>query len=150
MSFGIVTNVVLNSVATLLLLSFIVVASRRILGANLGIGRILFAGLLGLGAELGFESQVVWPSPSTNFALLPVQLGIPIFVTIAILVVLEIAVPQGQVPAVHQWGRSPTNRWPGVAATPSSCGSSPAMGSSPSGSRTAKARAQSAKGSDRR
>lgn len=103
MSFGIVTNVVLVSVATLLLLSFIIVASRRILGADLGIGRILFAGVLGLGAELGFESQVVWPSESSNFALIPVQFGILVLVTIAILVVLEIVIPQGRVPAAHQW-----------------------------------------------
>ena len=105
MSFGIVTNVVLVSVATLLLLAFIIVASRRILGADLGIGRILFAGVLGLGAELGFESQVVWPSDSSNFALIPVQFGILVLVTIAILVLLEIVVPQGRVPAVHQWGK---------------------------------------------
>ena len=105
MSFGIVTNVVLVSVATLLLLAFIIVASRRILGADLGIGRILFAGVLGLGAELGFESRVVWQAESSNLALVPVQIGILVLVTIGILVLLDIVVPQGQVPAVHQWGK---------------------------------------------
>lgn len=105
MSFGIVTHVVLVSVATLLLLAFIIVVSPRILGADLGIGRILFAGVLGLGAELGFESRVVWQAESSNLALVPVQIGILVLVTIGILVLLEIVVPQGQVPAVHQWGK---------------------------------------------
>lgn len=105
MSFGIVPNIVLVSVATLLLLAFIIVASRRILGTDLGIGRILFAGVLGLAAELSFESQVVWPSESSNFALIPVQFGILVLITIAILVVLEIVVPLGRVPAVHQLGK---------------------------------------------
>ncbi|GAA3889078.1 hypothetical protein GCM10022381_33600 [Leifsonia kafniensis] len=34
--------------------------SRRILGTRIGIIRLLIAGILGLAAEVGFESQFVW------------------------------------------------------------------------------------------
>lgn len=76
---------------------------RRVLGAHIGIGRIAIAGLLGFGAELGFESRFVWQNEEYSLALLPLQIGIIFLVALAFLVVAELVVPAGTIPRPDQW-----------------------------------------------
>lgn len=76
---------------------------RRVLGAHIGIGRIALAGLLGFGAELGFESRFVWNSDEYNLALMPLQIGIIFLVALAFLVIAELVVPAGTIPRPDQW-----------------------------------------------
>ncbi|GAA4481068.1 ABC1 kinase family protein [Microbacterium panaciterrae] len=76
---------------------------RRVLGAQVGIGRIVVAGILGLGAEVGFESQFVWKQGSYTPALIPVQLGIIVLVAVAFLVLAELLVPAGSFPRPTEW-----------------------------------------------
>lgn len=76
---------------------------RRVLGVRVGTVRVVIAGLLGLGAEIGFESRVVWQGGQYTPALIPVQLSIILLVAVAFLVVADIAVPQGTIPRIDQW-----------------------------------------------
>lgn len=96
---NIITMTVLTVVFMIILTAFV----RRILGVHVGLGRIVIAGLLGLGAEVGFESQFVWNRQDYTPALLPVQLGIIILVAVAFLVIAELIVPAGSIPRPDQW-----------------------------------------------
>ncbi|GAA1821075.1 ABC1 kinase family protein [Agromyces neolithicus] len=96
---NIITMTVLTVVFMIILTAFV----RRILGAHIGLGRIVIAGLLGLGAEVGFESQFVWNRQEYTPALLPIQLGIIILVAVAFLVIAELIVPAGSIPRPDQW-----------------------------------------------
>ncbi|AMB60430.1 ABC1 kinase family protein [Microterricola viridarii] len=90
-------------IATLLLMLVLGGVARRILGVRIGATRLVLAGILGLGAELGFESRFVWGQLEYSLALLPLQIGIVLFVAVAFLVLAEIVVPTGSVPRPDQW-----------------------------------------------
>lgn len=96
---NIVTMIVLTVVFMALLAAFV----RRILGVHVGLGRIVIAGVLGLAAEVGFESRFVWNQQDYAPALVPVQLGIIILVAVAFLVIAELIVPAGSIPRPDQW-----------------------------------------------
>ncbi|WP_417563267.1 ABC1 kinase family protein [Microbacterium sp.] len=100
---SIVWDVVVMVVATVIAMFVIGAFARRVLGVRVGVVRIIIAGILGLGAEVGFESQFVWASSTYSPALIPVQFGIILFVAIAFLVLAEVAVPQGSIARPDQW-----------------------------------------------
>lgn len=79
------------------------VMARRLFDMRIGTVRIILAGLLGLGAGIGFESRFVWNSAEYTPALLPVLIGVIVLVTIAFLVFFELLAPQGSIPRVDQW-----------------------------------------------
>lgn len=99
----IVLDVVLMAVATVATMLVIGAFARRVLGMRVGIVRIVLAGIVGLGASVGFESRFVWGAAEYTPALIPVQVGIILFVAVAFLVVAEIVAPQGSVPRPDQW-----------------------------------------------
>ncbi|MBN9201325.1 MAG: hypothetical protein ABS61_06655 [Microbacterium sp. SCN 70-18] len=96
-------NVITMTVLTVVFMFILTAFVRRILGGRVGIGRILIAGALGLGAEVGYESQFVWGRQEYTPALLPVQLGIIFLVAVAFLVIAELIVPAGSIPRPDQW-----------------------------------------------
>ncbi|MDF0514249.1 AarF/UbiB family protein [Agromyces sp. H3Y2-19a] len=96
-------NVALMVALTLLFLAVLTAFVRRVLGVRVGIVRIVIAGFVGLAAEVGFESQVVWGKQDYSAALLPVQLGIVMFAAVAFLVIAEIIVPPGSIQRPDQW-----------------------------------------------
>ncbi|GAB3799849.1 AarF/UbiB family protein [Humibacter antri] len=98
-----VLDVVLMAVATVIAMLLIGTLSRRLLGVRVGVIRIVIAGILGLGAEVGFESQYVWGKATYSPAIIPIQLAIIFFTAIAFLVVAELLVPQGSVARPDQW-----------------------------------------------
>lgn len=100
---GVVWDIVLMVVLTVVFMLILSGFARRILGVRIGVVRLLLAGALGLGAELGFESQFVWGVQDYTLALLPIQVGIVFFVAIAFLVLAELVVPAGSVPRPDQW-----------------------------------------------
>ncbi|GAA3773531.1 hypothetical protein GCM10022240_26820 [Microbacterium kribbense] len=82
--------------------------ANRILEVRIGVVRLVLAGLLGLGARVGFESQFVWGEQAYTPALLPVQIGIVFLVAIAFLVLAELLVPVGSIPRPDRWLPAPT------------------------------------------
>ncbi|MDL9977826.1 ABC1 kinase family protein [Microbacterium sp. ASV49] len=94
----IIGEVMLIALATIVIVLLIGAFARRVLGVRIGAIRIILAGVLALGAEVGFESQAVWGSRTYNPALLLVQFGVVLFVATTFLVVAELLVPQGSVP----------------------------------------------------
>lgn len=85
---------------------FMIVLSRvgnRFLGVHIGFVRLVLAGLIGLAAELGFESAFVWGKQDYSLALLPLQIGIVFLVAIAFLVIAELLVPSGSLPRPDRW-----------------------------------------------
>ncbi|MFD4958064.1 ABC1 kinase family protein [Microbacterium sp. NPDC058389] len=94
----IIGNILIMAVATVLAMLVIGAFARGVLGVRIGTVRILIAGVLALGAEVGFESRAVWPESEYNPALLLVQVGIILLVATAFLVAAELLVPQGTVP----------------------------------------------------
>lgn len=99
----VIFDVIAMAVATVVAMLLIGTFARRVLGVRVGVIRTLLAGVLGLAAEVGFESQFVWGQTAYSPALIPVQIGIIFFVAIAFLVVAELLVPQGTVPRPDQW-----------------------------------------------
>lgn len=99
----VIWNVVLMSALTVVFMIVLASFARRILGVRIGIIRLLIAGVLGLGAEVGFESQFVWGMQEYTPALLPLQVGIVFFVAVGFLVLAELLVPAGSVPRPDQW-----------------------------------------------
>nr|WP_274636590.1 AarF/UbiB family protein [Microbacterium bovistercoris] len=97
----IVLDVAVIVIATVVAMVVIGAFARRVLGIRVSIVRVVIAGILGLAAEVGFESQFVWGAYTP--ALIPVQFGIILFVAIAFLVLAEVAVPQGTLPRPDQW-----------------------------------------------
>lgn len=98
-----VVDVLVFGVATVVVIALIGTIVRRVLGVRIGAARVVGAGIFGLGAEIGFESQFVWNRADYTPALIPVQLGIILLVAVAFLVVAELAVPQGSMPRPDQW-----------------------------------------------
>lgn len=91
---------VCGTVVLLVILSWL---SQRLLGINVGVSRVFLAGIIGLGAGVGFESQFVWRANEYTPAMIPILLGIIILVAIAVLVVAELVVPKGSLPRADQW-----------------------------------------------
>lgn len=98
-----IVMIVLAPIVTMLLIGAL---SRRLLGVRVGVIRILMAGLLGLAAEIGFESQFVWGNAQYSPALIPVQFAIVFFTATTFLVLAELLVPQGSPSRPDQWGPS--------------------------------------------
>ena len=92
--------------AALIAVVYIVVLAmfvRRLLGVAVGLGRIIVAGLIGLGAELGFESRFIWKDPEAGLVLLPVQIGIVLIVATLFLVLAELVFPSGTLMRPDKW-----------------------------------------------
>jgi ubiquinone biosynthesis protein len=98
----IIGEVALIAAGTVVIVLLIGAFARRVLGVRIGTVRIIIAGVVALGAEVGFESQAVWSAGTYSPALLLVQFGIVLFVATAFLVVAELLVPQGSVPGPGQ------------------------------------------------
>lgn len=99
----IVLDVLLITAATFILMVVLGAVSRRLLGVRVSSARIVTAGIFGLAAGLGFESQFVWQTESYTPAVLPILLGVIFFVAVSVLVVAELLVPQGSIPRPVQW-----------------------------------------------
>ena len=100
---GVIWTSVLMVVLTIVFLVVLSSFASRVLGVRIGLGRLLLAGALGLGLEVGFESRFVWGQEDSTLALLPLQIGIIFLVSIATLVIAELLVPTGSIPRPDQW-----------------------------------------------
>lgn len=100
---AIVLDALLIIGVTVLVMLLIGALSQRLLGVRMSSGRIILAGLAGVGAGVGFESQFVWRAAEYTPAVIPILLGVIVLVSIAVLVAAEILVPQGSLPQPHQW-----------------------------------------------
>lgn len=100
----ILIDVALLTVVSIAMMVLTGILARRLFDMRIGTVRIILAGLLGLGAGLGFESRFVWGEAEYSLALLPVLIGVIMLVTIAFLVLFELVAPQGSIPRVDQWG----------------------------------------------
>lgn len=101
----IVFDVLLMLTATVVLMLLLGALSRRLLGVRMSAGRIILAGVLGLAAGVGFESQFIWRAADYTPAMIPVLFGIIILVAVTVLVVSELLIPQGTLPRPDQWVR---------------------------------------------
>ena len=88
----IVLSVLAMLLVTIASMALIGTFSRRVLGVRIGTIRITLAGLIGLAAEVGFESQFIWRQGEYTPALIPVQLGIILLGAVGFLVLAELAV----------------------------------------------------------
>jgi len=96
-------SILLLTFATVVFMFILSNFARRILAVRIGFVRLALAGMMGLGAEVGFESRFVWGQQEYTPALLPVQIGIVFLVAIAFLVIAELIVPAGSIPRPDQW-----------------------------------------------
>lgn len=99
----ILLDVILITGATIILMVILGALSRKLLGVRVSSSRILVAGVFGLAAGLGFESQFVWKEENYTPAVVPILLGVIFFVAVSVLVVAELLVPQGSIPRPVQW-----------------------------------------------
>lgn len=100
---AIVLDAFLVVAATVVMVSILGVLSRRTLGIRISNSRIMIAGLFGVGAGLAFESQFVWKAEAYTPAVLPILLGIIVFVSLSFLVIAELLIPQGSIPGPNKW-----------------------------------------------
>ncbi|KQW06304.1 hypothetical protein ASC66_07235 [Leifsonia sp. Root4] len=100
---AVIGNIVVMGIVTVVFMFVLSAFARRILGVRIGITRLLLAGLVGLGAELGFEARFVWGVQEYSPALLPLQIGIVFFAAVAFLVIAELLVPAGTIPRPDRW-----------------------------------------------
>ncbi|MBM7831556.1 ubiquinone biosynthesis protein [Agromyces cerinus] len=100
---SIILGVIGVAIVTILFMMLLAGISRRFLGVQVGTGRIIVAGIVALGAELGFESRFVWTEGGATLALVPIQLGIIVLVAIGFLVIAELIVPSGTMPRPDRW-----------------------------------------------
>lgn len=77
--------------------------ARRILGVRVGLARIVLAGVVALGAGIGFGTQVVWQTSEPEPGMIPVLIGIIGLVAVATLVIAEFFIPQGTIPQPVEW-----------------------------------------------
>lgn len=96
-------DIAVMAAVTLVFMVVLQAVATRILGIRIGLVRLVVSGVLGLGAQTGFESQFVWGRQDYTPALIPVQIGIVFFVAIAFLVVSELLVPTGTIPRPDRW-----------------------------------------------
>lgn len=99
----ILVSAIIQLAALFIFLALLSVISRRLLGVRIGKFRILLAAVVGIGAEFGFESQVVWREPERRWVFIPIQIGITVGVAMAVLVVAELVVPSGSWPRPDKW-----------------------------------------------
>jgi ubiquinone biosynthesis protein len=99
----IVITVVVAVVGLAIFLLVLNAVSERILGVRVGKLRAGLAAVVGLGAQVSFESQVIWSQPTGRAALIPLQIGILFLVAILFLVVAELVVPTGTWPRPDRW-----------------------------------------------
>ncbi|PPL14180.1 ABC1 kinase family protein [Microterricola pindariensis] len=100
---GTIGGIVFMGIVTIVFMVIVARVTRRILGVPVGVTRLVLAGIIGLAAELGFESQFVWGKQEYSLALVPLQLSIVLFGAVASLVLAEILVPTGSIPRPDQW-----------------------------------------------
>ena len=100
---SIVWNSVLICALTIVFMIILGSFARRILAVRVSTIRLVLAGVMGLGADVGFESQFVWGKQEYSPALLPLQIGIIFLVAIAFLVIAKLIVPAGSIPRPDQW-----------------------------------------------
>ena len=94
----IATSIAVVTFATVVFMVLLAAIVRRVLGVPIGMLRILASGVLALGAEVAFEAQFIWNQPHSTVALIPVQLGIIVLVSMLFLVLGELIVPTGTIP----------------------------------------------------
>lgn len=100
------TSVLTALVVTVLSVALITTVARRLVGLRAGLMRSVVAAVLALGAEVGFESQVVWQQTSNRLAFIPLQIGIVVLVALLSLVLMELLVPQGSLARPDQMARA--------------------------------------------
>lgn len=99
-----VISAIVLVVALAIFLMVLGLVSRRLLGVRIGRIRVLLAAMIGLGAEFGFESQVVWAlEPAQRWVFIPVQIAITVGVALVALVVAELLLPSGTWPRPDKW-----------------------------------------------
>lgn len=106
----VILDILVFSALTIVFMAILAAVANRVLEVRIGFIRLLLAGIVGLGAEVGFESQFVWGNQEYTLALLPLQVGIVFFAAIAFLVVAEFIVPAGSVLRPDQWWKRTTAR----------------------------------------
>jgi len=99
----IAVTVVVVAVGTGIFVTVINAVARRVLAVRAGWFRAASASLVGIGAELGFESQVVWSQPSATWAFVPLQIGIVFLVAVAFVVLSDFVLPTGSWPRPDRW-----------------------------------------------
>ena len=106
----VILDIVVFGALTIIFMSILAAVANRVLDVRIGFIRLLLAGLVGLGAEVGFESQFVWGNKEYTPALMPLQVGIVFFAAIAFLVIAEFIVPAGSVSRPDQWWKRIVSR----------------------------------------
>jgi ubiquinone biosynthesis protein len=99
----IATSIVVVTFATVVFMVLLAAIVRRVLAVPIGILRILASGVVALGAEVAFEAQFIWNQQHSTVALIPVQLGIIVLVSMLFLVLGELVVPTGTIPRPDRW-----------------------------------------------
>ncbi|GAB3041124.1 AarF/UbiB family protein [Parafrigoribacterium mesophilum] len=99
----IATSIVVVTIATVLFMVLLAAIVRRLLAVPIGMLRILASGVVALAAEVAFEAQFIWGQPHSSAALIPVQLGIIVLVSMTFLVLGELIVPTGTIPRPDRW-----------------------------------------------
>ena len=99
----IATSIVVVTFATVVFMVLLAAIVRRVLGVPIGMLRILASGVVALAAEVAFEAQFIWNQPHSTVALIPVQLGIIVLVSMLFLVLGELVVPTGTIPRPDRW-----------------------------------------------
>lgn len=103
-------RVLIASLAAIIFIVVLAMFVRRLLGVAVGVGRIIVAGLLGLGAEVAFESRFVWQDPNASWGLIPVQIGIVFLVASMFLMLAELVIPTGTIVRPDKWVLASKNR----------------------------------------
>ncbi|MEO6505290.1 MAG: AarF/UbiB family protein [Terrimesophilobacter sp.] len=99
----IATSIIVVIVVTVVFMTLLAAIVRRLLGVPIGMLRILVSGVVALAAEVAFEAQFIWNQPHSTLALIPVQLGIIVLVSMVFLVLGEFIVPTGSIPRPDRW-----------------------------------------------
>lgn len=98
-----VVRVVVALVASIVFVAILSGVSQRLLGIPVGRMRALVAAVAAVGAEVGFESQVVWPNPGRAAAFIPLQVGVLFLAALVFLVLAELVIPGGSLPRPDRW-----------------------------------------------
>lgn len=104
--FAAVVGIVVSVVLVVVVVAVIAAIVPRILGVRVGTIRAVLAGVVAVGVELGFESQVVWRRGGDAAAFVPVQVGIALLVAVLFLVVAEVVLPNGSWPRPDVWWKA--------------------------------------------
>ncbi|MEO6826845.1 MAG: AarF/UbiB family protein [Microbacteriaceae bacterium] len=99
----IVLGLLLALLVTVLFIALLISLMRRLLGVRVGMVRIVVAGIVGLAVQVTFEARFIWGQPHSALALIPIQLGIIVMVTMVFLVIAELVLPTGSIPRPGKW-----------------------------------------------